>query len=453
MFRTLWTKILLSLLIVSFLSLGAAVVFRFMVVSDFDQYRQGETLDRVQWITATIEGTYEEAAGWDRYAVAENTIGAFMLGLDVTVMDREGAVIMTSRQALELIPETMRRRVEGALVAQRLGEAGRTMLFPLFSGGEEIGTVDIAFMERGKDLFFLERAETFLLVSLLLTGLLVIAISLLLTRGLVKPINSLAESARAISRGVPYRRAAISGRDEIASLSEAFDRMSETLERQERLRKKLISNVAHELRTPVTAMRSELEAMTDGIIQADESTLKSLLEETGRLTSLIEGIEDLSHAEAGALSLRREAIQLRPFIAHIVDRFRPLCRQAGVRLSFKCHESATLLADPEKLGRILVNLVSNALHATGHGGEIHLEGRREKDRTILVIRDTGSGIDPESLPHIFERFYTTGQGRLGLGLAIVKELVEAHDGYITVESEVGRGTAFILSLPSLHNVS
>ncbi|MCK9229090.1 MAG: HAMP domain-containing histidine kinase [Syntrophales bacterium] len=453
MFKKLRTKILLSLLVVSCLSPAAAVVFRFMVMSDFEQYRQGETLDRVQWITAVIEGTYEDAAGWDRYAVAENTIGALMMGLDVTVMDRNGTVIMTSRQALEDISETMRRRVEGALSAQRFGAAVRTMDFPLFSGGEEIGTVDIAFMERGKDQFFLERAENFLLVSLLLTALLAIVISLGLTRGLVQPINRLAESARAISRGDQYRTVAIPGKDEIASLSRAFNRMSETLERQERLRKKLISNVAHELRTPVTAMRSELEAMADGIIRTDESTLKSLLEETGRLTSLIEGIEDLSHAEAGALSLTRETIQLRSFIAHIVDRFRPLFSQAGVRLDFDCHESETLRADPEKLSRILVNLVSNALQATEPGGEVHLEARRKGDRTILVIGDTGSGIDAESLPHVFERFYTTGQGRLGLGLAIVKELVEAHDGHITVESEVGRGTTFTLSLPSLHNVS
>lgn len=452
MFRSLWTKILLSFLVVSLLSLAAAVFFRFMVVSDFDLYRQGETLDRVQWITATIEGTYEEA-GWNRYAVAENTIGAFMLGMDITVMDRDGTVIMTSRQAMEGIPETMRRRVEGALAAQRFGEAVRTMEFPLFSGGEELGIVDIAFMERGKDLFFLERAEHFLLASLLLTALLVIVISLGLARGLVKPINSLAESARAISRGDPYRPATISGRDEIASLSDAFNRMSETLERQERLRKKLVSNVAHELRTPVTAMRSELEAMKDGIIQTDESTLESLLEETARLTSLIEGIEDLSHAEASALSLKCETIQMHPFIQHIVDRFTPLSRQAGVSLTFECHESETVWADPEKLSRILVNLASNALHATEPGGEIRLEARQEKDRTILVIRDTGSGIDPDSLPHIFERFYTTAGGRLGLGLAIVKELIEAHGGHITVESEVGQGTTFILSLPSLHNVS
>lgn len=455
MFKTLRIKILFLFLLVSLLSLGAAVALRFLLVADFEQYREGELLDRVQWLTASIEATYEYTDEWNKGAVSHDVIRALMLGLDITVLDSKNRVVMNSAKALERLSPDTREKVKGALASQRLGSAGKTMAFPLFVHGEEIGSVDVTFMQREKDLAFIKRADTLLAFALTFTGVVVILASFGLARGITAPINRLAEAARSIEKGETGRKVPVSGSDEIAVLSNTFNRMSDALRRQECLRKKLISDVAHELRTPVAAVRAELEAMIDGVMPAEKETLESLLEETGRLTSLIEGIEDMAHAEADALSLKPESIDLRSFLHDVAERFGPLFTKANIRLDVECPDKTPIRADPEKLNRILDNILGNSLNASKVGGRVIMRGLRAPDRgeTFLEIEDDGSGIDPAVLPHIFERFYSTRPGGLGVGLSIVRELVEAHGGRLSVDSEQGRGTIFTVSIPDLHTVS
>jgi len=229
--------------------------------------------------------------------------------------------------------------------------------------------------------------------------------------------------------------------------------MSETLERQEQLRKKLLANVAHELRTPVAAMRAELEAMIDGVITPQPEALESLLQEMARLTSLVEGIEDITRAEAGSLTLSTESFSLHLFLQNMAERFQPLFSKSGVELGVDCREDEIITADPEKLERILVNLLDNAVRATEAGGRVTMKGAREKGRVVIAVVDSGRGMDDTVRRNVFERFFSTRPDGLGLGLSIVKELVEAHGGTIDVRSEVGRGTTFTITFPALHTVS
>ncbi|HET57984.1 MAG TPA: HAMP domain-containing protein, partial [Deltaproteobacteria bacterium] len=374
MCKTLRIKILCLFLVVSLLSLGAAVALRFMFIADFEQYREGELLDRVQWLTASIEATYEHAGEWHKKAVAHDVIRALMLGLDITVRNSDNRIVMTSTRAMEQLSSATQEKVRGALASQRLGSPGKTMGFPLFVQGTEIGSVDVTFMQREKDLAFIKRADALLAFSLAFTGVVVILASFGLARGITAPVNRLAEAARSIEKGETGRKVPVSGSDEIAVLSNTFNRMSDALRRQESLRKKLISDVAHELRTPVAAVRAELEAMIDGVIPAEKETLESLLEETGRLTSLIEGIEDMAHAEADALSLKPESLDLRSFLHDVAERFGPLFTKADVRLSVECPPETSITADPEKLNRILDNILGNSLNASEAGGRVILRG-------------------------------------------------------------------------------
>jgi two-component system sensor histidine kinase BaeS len=282
-------------------------------------------------------------------------------------------------------------------------------------------------------------------------GSLAVLLSVIFSRKLTNPIKRLASAARAISEGNLKSRVNISGNDEITELSATFNKMSKTLEMQEALRKKLISNTAHELRTPLGAIRGELEGMIDGFIPMDKEHLQSLYEETGRLKNILEGIEELSQAQASALSLRKQQIELKPFLESILDRFNKLFFDKGIFAELRCGEELMIYADPDRLSQIVINLLSNALKATETGGKIWISAGIKNSEAFIEIGDTGHGIKEKDLPFIFERFYKTSEGGLGLGLAIVKELVEAHEGIIEVKSEYGKGAVFTVYIPS-HNL-
>jgi two-component system sensor histidine kinase BaeS len=188
--------------------------------------------------------------------------------------------------------------------------------------------------------------------------------------------------------------------------------------------------------------------MMDGLLSTGREQLQSLHEETGRLKKIIEGIEDLSQAEASSLSLKKERMKLEPFLQNIVDRFGNLFAEKRVGLELECDGGLTANADPDRLSQILINLLSNALKATESGGKVRLKGYRNPAGVSIEVADNGCGIRQEDLPFIFERFYKATGGGIGIGLAIARELAQAHGGKIEVKSEYGKGSVFTVSIPS-----
>jgi two-component system sensor histidine kinase BaeS len=261
------------------------------------------------------------------------------------------------------------------------------------------------------------------------------------------PIKKLTIAATHISEGNIKSRVSVKGNDEISDLSRTFNMMANNLEVQETLRRKLTSNIAHELRTPLSAMQGEIEGMLDGLIRIDRERLISLHEETNRLKHIIEGIEELSRAQASVLEMHTQQVVLKPFLINIKDRFDKLFSDKGVQLAFECDDTATINADPDKLSQIVINLLSNALKATERGGMVLMKTGSTGTDSFIEITDTGAGIKKEDLPFVFERFYKASEGGLGLGLTIAKELADAHGGRIEVRSEYGMGATFIFSIP------
>jgi two-component system sensor histidine kinase BaeS len=223
--------------------------------------------------------------------------------------------------------------------------------------------------------------------------------------------------------------------------------MAEALAVQESLRKKLTANVAHELRTPISAVRGELEGMIDGLIPAERENLQSLYAEIGRLRTILDGIEDLSQVEASAMSLEVRELDLKPFLSAIIERYGSIFRDKGVSLRLRCEDALKVDADPDRLSQVMVNLLTNALKATGQGGSVTVEAKRADHEVSISVSDTGAGIRAEDLPFVFERFYRAAEDGLGIGLTIVRELVEAHGGSVKAESELGRGSKFTVLLP------
>lgn len=444
--KSLWIKFLILLLAVSLIALSAALFLRELMIKDFREYLEGEMEDRVYWVMADLEGTYEKYSGWIENVISEDTIWALMLGLEIKIRDMNGMVVMDTEKAINTLSPLVKRRVM-TLSELRAERDDRFFPYPLFLGGKEIGRLEVRFLRPRKENIFIERSNRLLLISLFALGGLAIFLSIVFSRKLTNPIKKLASAAKAISEGNLKSRVKISGSDEISRLSETFNRMSQSLEIQESLRKKLISNITHELRTPISAIRGELEGMMDGLIPTDKEQLQSLYEETGRLKNILEGIEELTQVEASALTLKKQAIEFKPYLKNIIERFSKPFHDKGVAIELQCDDELMIDADPDRLSQIVINLLSNALKATEKGGNVFIKAAKRKSEMVIEVIDNGCGIKQEDLPFIFERFYKASEGGLGLGLTIVKELVEAHEGRIEARSEYGKGSTFTVYIP------
>ena len=447
MFKSLWLKFLLLLVVVSLIALSAAFLLRQLMLKDFREYLEGEREDRIYWITAAMESSFDKNSGWGKKDIVEDMLWALMLGFDVRLFDAKGELVMDTEQAIAVQPESVVKRVIALsdFDARRTGEM--FVPYPLFLGGEQIGTVEASLLKPRKESVFVERSDELLLLSLVALGSIAIILSIVVSKRLTNPIKGLTRAARDISGGNLKSRVNISGTDEISTLAYAFNHMAESLEVQESLRRKLTANIAHELRTPLAAIRGELEGMMDGFIPVEKDNLQSLYSEIGRLRNLIEGLEELSQAEASSHSLKKSILPIGSFMEGITGRLGRLFHEKGVRLELSCDENLSINADPDRLSQVLINLLSNALKVTKAGETVSLSARKDGAYTVIEVRDTGTGISAEDLPFIFERFYRGASGGLGIGLTIVKELVEAHGGTVSVRSEVGEGTVFTLSFP------
>jgi two-component system, OmpR family, sensor histidine kinase BaeS len=455
MLKSLHLKFLILLIGVVLVALSGTLILRELMLKDFADYLEGDAEDRVYALLADFEGAYERDGGWKESSQAQLALWALTLGFDISLRDDGGKVVTATDKAVTEAPPAFKRRLTA--LSQSTEERTRDPFtpYPLFLAGNRIGTLELRALRPAKEALFVRRADRFLLLSMVIVGGLAVIASILFSNRLTKPVEELALAASAISRGNLRKRVTVSRRDELGELAGAFNRMADALEAQESLRRKLIADVAHELRTPLGVMRGEIEGIIDGLIPNDEKRLQSLYDETGRLKRMVEGIEELNQAETSSLSLNRQVIRLKSFLENIVDRFSAAFREKGVLLDLGCADDIDLYGDPERLSQIVVNLLSNALRATDNGGKVTVRAESGGDSRSIVVEDGGNGIKEEDLPFIFERFYKGPGGGLGIGLTIVKELVEAHGGKIHVRSTPGKGSSFTASFPSavVHNSS
>lgn len=281
-------------------------------------------------------------------------------------------------------------------------------------------------------------------------SLLVIAIAVVLAlRRVTRPVDALVEAAGRIEAGDYSARIPERGPREVRSVARAFNAMSARLEANEARRRGFLADVTHELRTPLAVIRGQAEAIADGLYPGDAAHLAPILDATRALDVLVEDLRTLALSEAGALTLAREAVDVEPLLAETLAGLRPGAEEAGVALVAEVPDGLPPAdADPARLLGVLGNLVGNAIRHTPPGGSVKVGGRRDGNRVVLTVTDTGEGIPPDLLPRVFDRFVKgAGSRGTGLGLAIAKDVVDAHGGSIGVESEVGRGTTVTMALP------
>lgn len=282
--------------------------------------------------------------------------------------------------------------------------------------------------------------------------------ALLLSRQVLRPIAALTIASRRLGAGELTERVHVSGKDELAELGRTFNRMADSLQRSEERQRRMVADVAHELRTPLANLRGYLEALKDGVLPASPELLASLHEEALLQQRIVDDLQDLAMAEAGAMTLHLGRIDLAELVETCRTTHGALAEAAGIALVVDAPKPVNVDGDPDRLRQVVGNLLRNAIAATGPGGTITLTVRSESTGATLSVTDTGIGIGPEDLPHTFDRFWRadSSRGRLsggsGLGLAIARQIITNHDGTITAASRPGVGTAFTITLPRFQKV-
>ena len=286
--------------------------------------------------------------------------------------------------------------------------------------------------------------------GVLIAAAVALLVGFVVAEGITRPLRRLIGAVHRLERGDRNARANLAAPGELGELGAAVDAMAATLERQDELRRALTADVAHELRTPVTILRAQCEAILDGVAAPSQQQVASLHEEVLRLGRVIEDLETLASAEAAGLRLDRTTVNLTALLEETVELVAPQFEAAEVELLTRS-ETASVGGDRLRLGQIIRNLLSNALKFTPPGGKVEVNLATNDRQVELTVTDTGVGIPPDELPHVFDRFWRGTNGRTaagsGIGLAVVEELVHAHDGDVTATSELGHGAVFIVRLP------
>ncbi len=291
-----------------------------------------------------------------------------------------------------------------------------------------------------------------------------LAVSIFVSRRVVTPIRQMMQASRHIAAGHYRERVEVTGEDELGQLAQSFNQMATTLEQTEAMRRELIANVAHELRTPLSSIKGFMEGLIDGVLPAQPGTYQQVYREADRLQRLVNDLQELSRVEAGEFELNRRPLTIGDLIQQTADRLCSQFEEKEVALKVELPDGLPpVLADEDRLNQVLLNLVGNALQYTPGGGTVTISAEASNSaqhtvglrlQLVISIRDTGIGIAPEHLPHLFTRFYRVDKSRSragggsGIGLTITRHLVEAHGGHIWAESEGdGQGSTFSFSLP------
>ncbi len=262
------------------------------------------------------------------------------------------------------------------------------------------------------------------------------------------PIADVMSAADRVADGDYSVRVESRANGEVGRLVESFNAMTTRLQTNEEQRRNLFADVAHELRTPLSVIRGNTEGMLDGVYPRDDTRLETILGATEVMSRLLDDLRTLSQTDTGALRLHKESTDVVELLQEIRYGFAPRAAEAGVDFSLVTEPLPNLTIDPVRVRQVLENLLDNALRHTPRGGTIRMEARTEGQAALFRVADTGAGIAPEALPHIFDRFWKSADsGGSGLGLAIARGLIETHGGQIRADSVVGRGTVVSFTLP------
>lgn len=453
--RLTMSYIIIAMICVLLISIIASISLE----SLFRTYVKGNQEKKNQNIVNLISQQYHADKGWNREFVEDVGINALEGGMIVSVTDADGSVIWDATQYNNGMCQEMMSHITINMSSRYPNWKGKftTADYDVMNGDIKVGSVKIGyygpFYFNEVDLAFINTVNTVSAGVGLVALILALIFGYIMAKSISTPISRVINTAEMISKGCYNDRSnEISDIKEIAQLNGTINELAENLEKQEKLRKQLTADVAHELRTPLATLQSHVEAMIDGIWAPDTNRLKSVHEEIMRLKRLVGDMEKLTRFESENMLLNKSEFDVVQLISGIIANSEREYSEKGISVELS-GEAAPIFADRDKVSQVIINLISNAVKFTDRGGSIRLTVAGSPENVTISVADTGTGIAPEHLPLIFERFYRADASRsrltggAGIGLTIVKAIVEAHKGTIKVQSELGKGTRFVIILP------
>ncbi|WP_438444874.1 sensor histidine kinase [Gorillibacterium sp. sgz5001074] len=470
MLSTVFRKQLAALLGVLLISFALLTLVLNSLLKDFLVDRKEELLFREgeQLVELLKEDPGANGAAKGAFLKAEARLKKTQnIRVDLLAADEGTPKLQWRREVLKLLRQSEIQDIsvlQRVLRGERVVHKGRFTLsdeqillsvgLPLRENGKVIGAL---FLSTPVEELQTTRVTRLIFLTALLLALPAAALIYVMSRRMTGPLRRMNEGARQLGQGDFSVRIPADGRDEVSQLAATFNTMASQLEQLDRMRKELVQNVSHELRTPLTSVRGFIQGLAEGVIPEEQRPryLKIAHAELERLTVLLNTMLDLSAIETGTVTLERQSIRWSSLVETVLDTVIPRMEEKGISCRIGEPEDEILKAygDPERLKQVLFNLLDNAIRHTERGGTITVRSSRQEDRLTVQVADTGSGIPPEQLERIWERFYTedasrgSRRERSGLGLTITKQLIERMDGTITVASQPGSGTVFTVTLP------
>jgi signal transduction histidine kinase len=445
----LWLRLAVAFVLVTVISVallaGLTLAATNSQVASLSREQQRETTHAV---VAAVAAAYRQAGGWKRVELDPALVVAGEAGATAAVVDR--AHHLVAGQA------SLVRGLLGKPPSASAKSVTPTVTVPVVVSGETVGSVAFGFQSSG-----LRPAVAALRDRLIKTvgvgtgvaALLAVAVALVVARRITRPVAALTRVARARASGDrDVRVGRFSAPRELDELGLAFDRMADAIAREDELRRALVADIAHELRTPISVLQASCEALIDGVVEPTPTVISSSRDEVLRLGTRVEDLQVLASAEAAGLRMISRPVDLAQVAAEAAAALAPRFEAADIALVTEL-EPVSVSGDPARLHQIVTNLLTNVVKFTPAGGTARLEVAPAGSTGYVKLTDSGPGMTAEELSHIFDRFWrgttTTPTAGSGIGLAVVDELVKAHRGTIETHSEPGRGTTFVIYLPRL----
>jgi len=469
MVRSLWFKLMGAFALV--ILVGVAIVMYATLRTTTGQFELYINQQGQSWAQGLVPGLadyYTRTGSWKNVqSILQSPTGNMTLapslqgtnagvgemmgqgGMANMMMSNDMWAMMGQRLVLADATGTVVADTANVLIGIHLSDNELRNGMPVSTNGRQVGTLLVATLDVPSSPInqFRRSVSMSVLISGGIAGVIALLMGSLLFFQVTLPMRRLSQAAQNIAAGDLSQRVPTSD-DEVGQMARSFNTMAESLQRMEQQRQNMVADIAHELRTPLSVIQGNVEAMLDGVLPASPEELESIHQETVLLNRLIGDLRTLSLAEAGQLALDKQPLDLGQVVTRVAEKYRSRAEEQSVALSIQVAQNLPQVsADAGRVEQVLVNLTENALRygASDVGGRVTLGARAVPDSVEVWVSDTGPGIASEELPHVFERFWRSEKSRnrqtggSGIGLALVKQLIEAHGGRVSVESAPGQG--------------
>lgn len=442
-------RVMLVSIAVSLITIISSVV---VLSAVWNQHFQSYTRENVQRVAdgtaAAIADGYEQSNGdWYGGALSAATSASSLYdSVYLQVRTIDGTIVYDDRANDVLGSVDVKE--DGSNVASA----------PIMVDGEKMGTVLVRVpgsetLLTKFDEDFRDKSYNAMIFAAVIALIIAMVMGAIFARTIAAPVKKITNAAKALKEGDYSARTGMAGSDEIARLGNMFDLMADSVESNRKLERRLVTDVAHELRTPLMAIQSTVEAMIDGVFKPDAERLETLNSEVQRLSRLVDALLKLSRLESRTKPIEQKKVDLTEMLSSVVQTHQAYIHDAGLNLEFEYDPHVYVFGDADLLRQATANLISNAVRYTPEGGTITIMARKGDLMGQIVVKDTGIGLTPEEAKLVFQRFWRADSGRaratggLGIGLSVVKEIVEQHNGWVRVEGRPNEGACFTIYIP------